>query len=177
MAFTLHIHFHLQHQEGLWKVCSVKDRNIRFAGIHFRFLSQGDVITSVKRLKTDQPSANVMSKVSPNMPTSDIRSFHNIFPKSSHVPNCFQNQVVYRAPFKRFDLFLHIFSISLCFVFFSTGQTCNQSCLPRPWVAWKFRVPKRFANSRGPPAVRAGMDTVNIAFLGTNISLGCPPSQ
>lgn len=114
MAFTLHIHFHLQHQEGLWKVCSVKDRNIRFAGIHFRFLSQGDVITSVKRLKTDQPSANVMSKVSPNMPTSDIRSFHNIFPKSSHVPNCFQNQVVYRAPFKRFDLFLHMFSQFLC---------------------------------------------------------------
>lgn len=44
-----------------------------------------------------------------NMPISAIRSFHTIFPKSLHAPNCFQNQVVYRAPFKRFDLFLHMF--------------------------------------------------------------------
>ena len=155
MAFTLHIHFHLQHQEGLWKVCSVKARNIRFAGIHFRFLSQGDVITSVKRLKTDQPSANVMSKVSPNMPTSVLSIYFQNLHMYQTLSNCFQARLFIGAPSKRFDLFLHMFfSISLCFVFFSTAfQKDNQSCLPRPWVAWKFRVPKRCASSRGPPTV------------------------
>ena len=106
VEFTLHIHFHLQHQEGLWKVCSVKARNIRFAGIHFRFLSQGDVVTSVKRLKTDQPSSNIMSTVSPNMPTSVLSiSFQNLHMYQT-LPNCTQAR-----------LFIELFSIVLMCVY------------------------------------------------------------